>query len=67
MSELRGEDGNLCDSPLANANLLGKFFASTFVHEPNDFNTLSSNINYKGNDISNDIPNIEINESYLIA
>ena len=40
---------------------MGKFFASTFVQEPNDLETLSSNIDYKGNDI----PNIEINESQV--
>ena len=61
VSELKDEDGNLCDSPLDNANLLGKFFASTFIHEPNDFSTLSSDINYNGNEI----PNIEINESVV--
>ena len=36
VTELKDENGNLCDDVKKNADILGKFFASTFTKEPDD-------------------------------
>jgi hypothetical protein len=41
VSELKDKNGNLCEKPLDNANILGNFFASTFVLESQDSNFIS--------------------------
>ncbi len=57
VSELQDDDGKLCEKPLDNANILGKFFASTFVQESQDSDFISADMEHT-NDI-NDISDIE--------
>ena len=64
VSELKDETGNLCSSPLDNANILGKFFASTFVQETDDIDFQSpetvSHIPTSASQNVNDIEDIEV-------
>ena len=53
----RDDDGKLCEKPLDNANILGKFFASTFVQESQDSDFITEDKEHT-NDI-NDISYIE--------
>ena len=52
VSELKDNKGNLCNDVQENANILGKFFASTFVQEPADENFLNGATNYTDKEIS---------------
>ena len=45
VSELKDNKGNLCNDVQENANILGEFFASTFVQEPADENFLNGATN----------------------
>ena len=36
VSELKDKNGKICENSLDNANILGNFFANTFVQEPNE-------------------------------
>ena len=53
VSELKNGDGKLLDSPVDNANLLGEFFSSTFIHEIDD-------LNFELNLLCNEIEELEI-------
>ena len=53
ISELKDKNGNLCKEPLDNANILGNFFASTYVQEAQDSDFISQdNSNYVVNDVN---------------
>ena len=52
VSELKDNKGNLCNDVQENANILGEFFASTFVQEPADENFLNGATNYTDKEIS---------------
>ena len=52
VSELKDNNGNLCNDVRENANIIGEFFASTFVQEPADENFLYGATNYTDKEIS---------------
>ena len=52
VSELKDKDGNLCEKPLDNANILGNFFAGTFVLESQDSNFISQDTEHVINDVN---------------
>ncbi len=65
VSELKDDDGKLCENSLDNANILGKFFASTFVQESQDFEEMEHTISNDIKDISDTEICMDEVKSYL--
>ena len=52
VSELKNSDGKICENAIDNTNLLGEFFTSTFVSEPDDcFDNIDMNKKYTEDEI----------------
>ena len=60
ISELKNNEGKISDNSYDNANLLGTFFASIFIHETeSDINSDTNNIAYVHEEIGDLIINID--------
>ena len=66
VSELKDKNGNLCEKSLDNANILGNFFASTFVQESQDFDyTINEDTEPHVNEISDIVFSLDEIRNYL--
>ena len=68
VSELKDKNGKLCEKSLDNANILGNFFASTFVLESQDSDFVSQDTDLNDKNVRNiakntvqTLPNKDIN------